>query len=109
VVLDISEKNLAGHADLFETSLMLHFEKENFGGQRIVDLFTLPARSVPIHYTDFSVVDGPGFSDHPDPLKTVTTDPRDATAEKGRKIFEDTVRMYVDLAEKALEEKGPRH
>jgi creatinine amidohydrolase len=109
VVLEISEKNLAGHADLFETSLMLHFEKEVFGGQKIVDLSSLPARSVPIHYPDFSVVDGPGFSDHPSPDKTVKTDPRDATAEKGKKIFEDTVRMYVDLAEEALREKGPRH
>jgi creatinine amidohydrolase len=108
VVLDISEKNLAGHADLFETSLMLHFEREDFGGRKIVDLSTLPARSVPIHYTDFSVVDGPGFSDHPSPDKTVKTDPRDATAEKGKKIFEDTVRMYVDLAEEALLKKGPR-
>ena len=41
VVLDISEKNLAGHADLFETSLMLHFQKDNFDGQKIVDLSRL--------------------------------------------------------------------
>ena len=32
VTLDVSEKNLAGHADLVETSLMLHYEKEVFGG-----------------------------------------------------------------------------
>ena len=29
---DVSEKNLAGHADLVETSLMLHYEKSVFGG-----------------------------------------------------------------------------
>ncbi len=107
-VLDVSEKNLAGHADLFETSMMLYYEKEIFGGQKIVDLSALPARSVPIRYPDFSVVDGPGFSDHPSPDRIVKTDPRDATAERGKKIFEDTVQMYVDLAEKALREKGPR-
>jgi creatinine amidohydrolase len=105
-VLEISEKNLMGHADFFETSLMLHYEKENFGGQEIVDLSKLPARAVPIRYPDFSIVDGPGFSDHPAPDKVVKTDPRDATAEKGKKIFEDTVKMYVDLAEKALKGRG---
>jgi creatinine amidohydrolase/Fe(II)-dependent formamide hydrolase-like protein len=33
-------------------------------------------------------------------------DPRDATPEKGKKIFEDMVRMYADLAETALKRKG---
>ena len=104
--LDVSEKNLAGHADIFETSLMMHFEKEVYGGAKLVDLSTLPPRSVPIHYPDFSVVDGPGFSEKPSPGRVVQTDPRDATAEKGKKIFGDTVAMYVDLAKKVLKEKG---
>ena len=30
--LDLSEKNLAGHADLFETSLLLNYEREEFLG-----------------------------------------------------------------------------
>jgi creatinine amidohydrolase/Fe(II)-dependent formamide hydrolase-like protein len=53
-------------------------------------------------------VDGPGFSDHPAPDKVVKTDPRDATAEKGKRIFEDTVKMYVDLAEQALKGRGAK-
>jgi creatinine amidohydrolase len=106
VVLEISEKNLMGHADLGETSIMLHYEKEFFGGQKLVDFDALPARSVPIRYTDFSIVDGPGFSDHPASDKIVKMDPRDATAEKGKRIFEDTVRMYMDLAETALKPKA---
>jgi hypothetical protein len=36
----------------------------------------------------------------------VLTDPRDATAEKGRAVFEDTVTMYVNLAEEALGRRG---
>jgi creatinine amidohydrolase len=108
VVLEISEKNLMGHADIGETSIMLHYEKEYLGGQKVVDVGTLPARSVPIRYKDFSIVDGPGFSDHPAPDKIVTMDPRDATPEKGKKIFEDTVQMYMGLAEKALTGKGPQ-
>ena len=104
--LDISEKNLAGHADLFETSLMLYFEATAYKGEQLVDLSALPPRNVPIHYTDFSIVDGAGFSEHPNPERIVLTDPRDATAEKGRKVFEDTVKMYVELAEEVLKEKG---
>lgn len=103
--LEVSEKNLAGHADLFETSLMLYYQQEVFAGASLVDLSTLPPRSVPIRYPDFSIVDGPGFSDHPSPGRVVATDPRDATAEKGRKIFEETVKMYVELAEVALKER----
>jgi creatinine amidohydrolase len=107
-ILDIAEKNLAGHADIFETSLMLYYEKEIYGGQKLVDLAALPPRQTPIHYVDFSVVDGPGFSENPSPGRVLSpgADPRDATAEKGRKIFEDTVAMYVALAAKALKEKG---
>jgi creatinine amidohydrolase/Fe(II)-dependent formamide hydrolase-like protein len=101
--MDVSEKNLAGHADLVETSLMLHFEKSIFNAQKIVDLSTLPARSVPIRYPDFSVVDGPGFSEKPSPGRIVKTDPRDATAEEGKKAFDATVRMYVELASSALD------
>jgi creatinine amidohydrolase len=103
--LDISEKNLAGHADLFETSLMLYYQQAVFGGQKLVDLSALPPRQVPIHYKDFSIVDGPGFSDKPSPDKVTATDPRDATAEKGRQVFEETVKMYVELAEEALRKK----
>lgn len=102
LALDASESNLVGHADLVETSLMLHFEKNIFKGEQVVDLSTLPPRSVPIRYPDFSVVDGPGFSEKPSAGRIVQNDPRDATAEKGRKIFEATVRMYIDLAAAAL-------
>ena len=104
--VDVREKNLVGHADIFETSLMMHFEREVFSGDALVDLSTLPARDVPIRYPDFSVADGPGFSEHPSPDRVVREDPRDATVEQGRKIFENTVRMFVDLAARSLQEKG---
>jgi creatinine amidohydrolase len=104
--LDVSEKNLAGHADLYETSLLLYYQGERFGGEKLVDLGTLPERDVPIRYPQFSIVDGAGFSENPSPGRVVQTDPRDATVEKGKTVFEDTVRMYVDLAGSALREKG---
>lgn len=106
LALDVSEKNLAGHADLAETSIMMYLEKEVFAGEKMVDLSTLPARGVPIRYPDFSIVDGPGFSEHPSPGRVVQTDPRDATVEKGKKVFNDTVEMFVDLASAALRGKG---
>ncbi len=104
--LDVSEKNLAGHADLFETSLMLYYEQERFGGAKLVDLSTLPPRNVPIRYPDFSIVDGAGFSEEPSPGRVTATDPRDASAAKGKQVFEETVKMYVRLVEEALKETG---
>jgi creatinine amidohydrolase/Fe(II)-dependent formamide hydrolase-like protein len=106
LTLDVSEKNLAGHADLFETSIMMYLEKEVFGGQKVVDLSSLPPRKVPIRYPDFSVVDGPGFSEHPSPGRVGQTDPRDASVDKGKQVFNDTVQAFVDLARKTLQEKG---
>ena len=104
--LDVSEKNLAGHADLFETSLMLHYQKSAYGCDSMVDLSQLPERGVPILYRDFSVVDGAGFSDNPSPGRVVQTDPRDATEEKGKKIFEDTVQLFIKIAGEALRQKN---
>ncbi len=104
--LDVSEKNLAGHADLFETSMMMYYQEAVYGTDTIVDLSQLPDRSVPIHYPDFSIVDGAGFSENPSPGRVVQTDPRDSTADKGKKIFEDTVQVFVQIAEEALKQKG---
>ena len=105
-VLDVSEKNLAGHADIFETSIMMHLQKDVYGGAQMVDLSQLPPRQEPLHYKDFSVVDGAGFSEKPSPGRVVQTDPREATAEQGKKVFEDTVAMYLKLTEDALKEEG---
>jgi creatinine amidohydrolase len=100
--LDVAEKNLAGHADLSETSMMMYYQKEAYATDSMVDLSKLPERSVPIHYPDFSIVDGAGFSENPSPGHVVQTDPRDATIEFGRKEYEANVRSYIELAEEAL-------
>jgi hypothetical protein len=71
-----------------------------------VDLSELPDPSVPIRYPDFSIVDGPGFSENPSPDRVVQTDPRKATAEKGKREHEETVTGYVRLAEEALKQRG---
>jgi creatinine amidohydrolase len=79
------ETGLAGHADVVETSLLLHYRPD------AVDLAALPPRGVPLRYQDYSVVDGAGFSAQYDPQHLVRHDPRDATAAKGQKWFADCV------------------
>jgi creatinine amidohydrolase len=95
-----------GHADLYETSLMMFYEKMVFGDRRIVDLGTLPPRSTPIHYEDFAIVDVNGFTENPSPGRVVAPDPRDATELKGRQVFDETVDNLVHLVEEAIESKG---
>jgi len=91
---------------VFETSLMMHYQRQAYGREDLVDLGQLPNRELPIRYPEFSVVDGPGFSRNPDPDRVVRADPRDASVDRGRRIFEQTVRMYVALAREALQGKG---
>lgn len=104
--MEVHEREMVGHADIFETSLMLYFEREKLGGVKLVSNESLPDRKVPIHYRDFSIVDGPGFSEKPHPDRIVQADPRDADPERGQKLFEDTVKMYMDLTKEALGKKG---
>lgn len=102
---EVTSENLVGHADLYETSLMLYYQKV-LGSDSIVDLSTLPERSIPIRYPDFSIVDGPAFSTKPRSDKIVQADPRDASAELGKKIHEEIVRKFMKVTEDALKQKG---
>ncbi len=104
--LDVTEKNLAGHADDFETSLMLYYQNAVYETDSMVDISQLPDKGVPIHYPDFSIVDGPGFSENPSPDRVVQTDPREATADKGKGNFEEMVNLYIQLATDALKGEG---
>jgi creatinine amidohydrolase len=104
--LDVSEKNMAGHADLSETSMMMYYQKAVYGSDSMVDLSQLSDPSVPIRYPDFSIVDGPGFSENPSPGRVVQTDPRNATVNEGKKEHEENVQGYIQLAEEALKQKG---
>jgi creatinine amidohydrolase len=102
---EVTKDSLAGHADLYETSLMMYYQKL-YGSDSIVDLTALPEKSVPIHYPDFSIVDGAGFSKNPSPGKIVKTDPRDASEEMGEEIYEDIVKKFIKITQDALKEKG---
>jgi creatinine amidohydrolase len=87
-----------GHADAVEASLMMHYDEGS------VDPGTLPPRDVPLVYADFSIVDGPGFTPAAKANREVPrdSDPRWASAEAGRRHFEQTVAEVCGKIEKML-------
>ena len=103
---DLDLVKLAGHADLYETSMMLHYQREDPGRHDAVDLSTLPPRQTPIRYPDFSIVDGPGFSRTPPADRVVRADPRDATPERGAALFAEAVAKIVAMTEAAMKAAG---
>jgi creatinine amidohydrolase len=104
---DLDLANLAGHADRFETSLMLHYQAGTGDARSdAVDLSRLPDRSTPIRYPDFSVVDGPGFSRSPPADRVVREDPRDATRELGARLCGEAVDKILAMVRAALESAG---
>ncbi len=105
---DLDLVKLAGHADLYETSLMLHHAGDGTGRRDAVDLAALPPRPTPIRYPEFSVVDGPGFSRTPPADRVVRADPRDATSGYGAKLCAEAVAKIVAMAKAGLEAAGCR-
>lgn len=82
--------NSAGHAEAFETSLMMYYNADS------VDIDTLPPQPEPLHYTDYSIVDGNGFTPSHDPEHIVrNADPRDATRQQGQALFEAAADQLV--------------
>ena len=55
---------------------------------------------------DFSIWDRAGFSENPSPEEVAQTDLRDARAEKGRMIIEDTVEPFVNIATETMKTMG---
>lgn len=91
------ESNTAGHADLVETSLMMYYNEQS------VDIATLPPEQEGLKYKDFSIVDGPGFTEEHSPDYIVRkTDPRNGSKELGQKLFEAAVSQIISRIEKML-------
>lgn len=106
VPIEPPEGGFGGHADAWETSLMLAIQEKVSCGRPLVDLGALPERQVAIHYPEYSVVDGRGFSRHPDPDRIVHDDPRDACAKDGGRYLEEQVLRFTDFARAALARQG---
>jgi creatinine amidohydrolase len=90
------DEDAVGHADRVETSLLMHYNAAS------VDLGELPPRGTPLHFNEFSIVDSAGFTPKYPPDRIVRNDPRDATAEMGREIFEQSVTDLVAAVEQLL-------
>jgi creatinine amidohydrolase len=106
VPLEPPEEGFGGHADRWETAIMLHLQEIEPGAGPLVDLSRLPSLPTPIHYHEFSVVDGHGFSRHPDPERIVRDDPRASTARDGAQWFAQVVDTCVASAEAGLKARG---
>jgi creatinine amidohydrolase len=103
---DLDLAKLACHADLYETSLMIHHAGTGTSRRDAIDLSALPPRQTPIRYPEFSVVDGPGFTRTPPDDRVVRADPRDATREYGAKLCAEAVAKIVAMAKAGLGEAG---
>lgn len=84
--LDENDQDL-GHATRLETSIQMALEAEN------VDLSKLPPREVKLKNSEWGIDDACTFALQPNEDKTVIYDPRDATAELGRKYIERSVEV----------------
>ncbi len=91
-----------GHAEKVETSIILATRPD------LVDLSTLPAKSVPLRYQEFGIVDGKAFDGSPTPHFTVRpeADPREASAEFGRKILDAEVERVAAMVRDQVQTLG---
>lgn len=89
-----------GHAERLETSLMMVL-----WGTR-VDLTTLPGQGVPMDYREFGVVNGRAFEGEPTTDFTVppVSDPRIASIDLGRQVFEARVNSLMDVVMASMSE-----
>ncbi|MCF7943838.1 MAG: creatininase family protein [Spirochaetia bacterium] len=100
---DLLESGAIGHADIYETSLMLHYQETAYNNLEMVMLSNLPDIKIPLHYKDFSIVDGKGFSRNPSPENIVATDPRNADARIGNQLYSETVSRISERLEKIMQ------
>ena len=86
-----------GHGCLVETALMCHLEGEH------VDLKQLPDKPEPLKYTDYGIADDFVFGGKHSDGDAVVFDPRDATAELGRRYFDASVQHLVRFVQQNYE------
>jgi creatinine amidohydrolase len=87
-----------GHAEKVETSIILATHPE------LVDVSALPPKGVPIKYRDFGIVDGKAFDGSPTPDFTLRSesDPRDASAELGRRVLDAEIIRLATVVQEHL-------
>jgi creatinine amidohydrolase len=78
-----------GHGTILETSIQMYLNPEN------VDLKQFPSKPEKLKNTDWGIADSCTFSLHPNKDKTIISDPRDATAERGERYVVAAVNELV--------------
>jgi creatinine amidohydrolase len=84
-----TESQEFGHACLLETSVQIYLNQEN------VELSLLPPMDIKLKSREWGIVDTATFQFNPNADKTVIHDPRNATAEKGKILFDKAVNNFV--------------
>ena len=95
-----------GHADAVETSLMMALYPES------VDLGELPPLPEPLRSKDWAIVDSDTFRGNPTPDHSLRpgADPRlRASAERGQKVYEQTVVEIEGVVRSEMKRLGHRH
>ncbi len=87
-----------GHATRMETAITLHLAADS------VDLAMLPPKPEKIYYTETGIVDGEAFAGRPTPDHSVDADPRDATAELGRRYVEHSAALVAGAVMESLKQ-----
>ncbi len=92
----------AGHAEKIETCIMMAAMPD------CVDVKTLPPKDLPLRYRDYGIVDGKAFDGYPTPDFTLRpeSDPRDASAELGRRILAAEVDHLVETIQRHVQSMG---
>lgn len=89
------DPKIMGHANISETAVQMMICGED------VDLSQLPPRDVKLKNCDWGIEDIATFMLQPNEDKTVQGDPRDATPEFGRELFEDGLEEAIKMIEAA--------
>ncbi len=85
-----------GHAGLLETSVMMATVPDG------VDLTALPPKPVRLRNTDFAIVDSETFAHGGNKDFTVRYDPRDASADTGRRIIAYEIERCAEALREAI-------
>ncbi|MBR5742914.1 MAG: creatininase family protein [Clostridia bacterium] len=85
-----------GHATVLETSLMMHLTAS-------VDLEKLPPKEIPLKNTDWGITDGDTYIGRANAEGTVRSDPRDSTAERGKRYLDQAIDMMTSAVKAAVE------
>jgi len=85
------DKHDLGHASKLETDIISYLYPD------AVDVGTLPPKGEKLYNLDYAIVDGSTFEGCPNSDFSVENDPRDADAQRGRRVVEHSVNVITEM------------